>query len=147
MRVCVRVCVRVYVCVCVCCVDIVTLKHTLHYCIPSPLLSPYVAVVLVEASSSLPTKLLTRSHITNSHPLSCLTPPFLSKCPSFLFLPPPLRQVLPVSALQGEGLEGVWSTMMEYKTAMETVGLFDEKRRSQRDVWMWSYVEEELLKR
>lgn len=61
--------------------------------------------------------------------------------------PLPHPQVLPVSSIQGEGLERVWSTIMEYKTAMETAGLFDEKRRSQRDAWVWSYVDEELLRR
>ena len=55
--------------------------------------------------------------------------------------------MLPVSAIQGEGLEGVWSTIAEYRTTMETAGLFVEKRRNQRDAWMWSYVEEELLQR
>jgi LAO/AO transport system kinase len=50
-----------------------------------------------------------------------------------------------VSALTGEGLEALWTLVEEHRAILQTSGDLEMLRRAQRERWMWSLVEEELL--
>lgn len=53
--------------------------------------------------------------------------------------------VVTMSGLKGEGLETLWEHIERHRTALQEVGEWDEKRRSQQLRWMWSIVEDRLL--
>ena len=46
----------------------------------------------------------------------------------------------------GEGVEEVWDTMQQFRTVMEDTGELETRRRKQHLRWMWSYVEERLVR-
>ena len=50
-----------------------------------------------------------------------------------------------VSARTGEGLDELWSSLLEHRAALDGAGLLEERRRLQRVRWMWNRIEEELL--
>ena len=50
-----------------------------------------------------------------------------------------------VSALTGDGIEALWALIEEHHAALEKSGDLKVLRRDQRERWMWSLVEEELL--
>ena len=50
--------------------------------------------------------------------------------------------VLTVSALQGLGMDVVWRTVSEHRTALETVGELTSKRHQQQQAWLWSMLRE-----
>lgn len=50
------------------------------------------------------------------------------------------------SAVSGEGVDKVWSTMTEFRNIMEESGELEDRRRNQHLRWMWSYVEERLVR-
>jgi len=50
------------------------------------------------------------------------------------------------SAVSGEGVPEVWSTMQKFKTVMEESGELESRRRDQHLRWMWGYVEERLIR-
>merc|ERR1719264_834810 len=50
------------------------------------------------------------------------------------------------SAVSGEGVDKVWSTMTEFRSIMEESGELEDRRRNQHLRWMWSYVEERLVR-
>jgi len=50
------------------------------------------------------------------------------------------------SAVSGEGVQEVWSTMQKFKTVMEESGELESRRRNQHLRWMWGYVEERLIR-
>ena len=57
-----------------------------------------------------------------------------------------LYQVQLCSAVSGEGVDKVWSTMTEFRNIMEESGELENRRRNQHLRWMWSYVEERLVR-
>lgn len=57
-----------------------------------------------------------------------------------------LYQVQLCSAVSGEGVDKVWDTMAEFRTIMEESGELENRRRNQHLRWMWSYVEERLVR-
>ena len=57
-----------------------------------------------------------------------------------------LHQVQLCSAVSGEGVDKVWSTMTEFRNIMEESGELENRRRNQHLRWMWSYVEEKLVR-
>ena len=57
-----------------------------------------------------------------------------------------LCQVQLCSAVSGEGVDKVWSTMTEFRNIMEGSGELENRRRNQHLRWMWSYVEERLVR-
>ena len=50
--------------------------------------------------------------------------------------------VLTVSALQGLGMDVVWRTVSEHRTALDTVGELTSKRHQQQQAWLWSMLRE-----
>ena len=48
--------------------------------------------------------------------------------------------------MSGEGVDKVWSTMTEFRNIMEKTGELEDRRRRQHLRWMWSYVEERLVR-
>ena len=54
--------------------------------------------------------------------------------------------VLACSAATGEGVDEVWSTVTRHRLAAQESGQFDARRAEQRQRWMWSMVERELLR-
>jgi len=65
------------------------------------------------------------------------------------FMPPKYAswrpQVGMISSLTGDGLDGLWELMLEFKTAMNESGELQQKRESQREIQMWSQIENQLL--
>ena len=43
-------------------------------------------------------------------------------------------------------MDKVWSTMTEFRNIMEESGELEDRRRNQHLRWMWSYVEERLVR-
>ncbi len=52
--------------------------------------------------------------------------------------------VLLCSALQQQGIDAAWQTVMAYRQAMKASGEFDNKRRLQATDWMWTLVMNDL---
>merc|ERR1719495_1005968 len=50
------------------------------------------------------------------------------------------------SALTGDGVDEVWSTMEKFKEVMDDCGEMETRRKEQHLRWMWSYVEEKLVR-
>lgn len=55
--------------------------------------------------------------------------------------------VLTMSALEGDGIEKFWESIVEHRDAMVSAGRFDENRADQQIKWMWSMVHETILQR
>jgi LAO/AO transport system kinase len=52
--------------------------------------------------------------------------------------------VLLCSALQREGVDAVWATIVAYRDAMQQSGEFQEKRALQNSDWMWTLLMDDL---
>ena len=50
-----------------------------------------------------------------------------------------------MSSLTGDGLEDVWGAMQKFDEIMAESGNKLEKRASQRQKWMWAYINSRLL--
>ena len=50
-----------------------------------------------------------------------------------------------VSALEGGGIDELWSTVEEFRTTLDTAGELDRRRAEQAREWMWSEVSESLM--
>ena len=50
------------------------------------------------------------------------------------------------SSLEGDGVGKVWEVMAEFRGKMEESGELEARRRRQHLRWMWSYVEERLVR-
>ncbi len=50
-----------------------------------------------------------------------------------------------VSALTGDGLDGLWQLVLDHRVALGESGEREEARRAELVRWMWSLVEEKLL--
>lgn len=54
-------------------------------------------------------------------------------------------RTLCVSALTGEGIDELWSTIEAHRAALEAAGELETQRNAQAERWMWSLVEERLM--
>jgi LAO/AO transport system kinase len=55
--------------------------------------------------------------------------------------------VLTMSALEGTGLEEMWTTVLKHRQVLTDAGEFDARRRTQQVEWMWSMVRDAVLDR
>jgi LAO/AO transport system kinase len=55
--------------------------------------------------------------------------------------------VLQCSALNGQGVAGIWETARKFCALMQRNGTFEQRRSAQALRWMWHEVSEELLER
>ncbi len=55
-------------------------------------------------------------------------------------------QILRCSALEKKGMDTVWKSAKNYRKALLDSGEWEEQRQDQTEKWMWSLVEEGLLK-
>jgi len=53
--------------------------------------------------------------------------------------------VLTLSAACHEGVEELWQTVLRHRACMQKTGDFEERRRQQRLIWMWTTLEDRLL--
>jgi LAO/AO transport system kinase len=56
-------------------------------------------------------------------------------------------RVLPVSSLNGTGIDRVWDAIGEHGAAVRAAGELDRRRARQATAWMWSEVHDELAAR
>jgi LAO/AO transport system kinase len=54
--------------------------------------------------------------------------------------------VLMVSSLHDQGLDALWSKVLEHRAWLEQSGELERKRRRQLQGWMWSMVDERVLR-
>jgi LAO/AO transport system kinase len=54
-------------------------------------------------------------------------------------------RVVLVSALEGTGIEELWSTVEEFRSTLGATGELDRRRAEQAREWMWSEVSESLM--
>ena len=52
-----------------------------------------------------------------------------------------------VSGLSGDGLPELWQAVLDHRAALEESGRLQTQRREQQRGWMWSMIEERLLRR
>jgi len=55
-------------------------------------------------------------------------------------------RTLMVSGLQGEGLDALWQAVLDHREALEASGALATLRAEQQRRWMWSMIEERLLR-
>jgi LAO/AO transport system kinase len=55
-------------------------------------------------------------------------------------------QVLAASAKTGEGIDAVWQMVLAQREALGATGEAEQRRREQARAWMWSLVEQGLLR-
>ncbi len=55
--------------------------------------------------------------------------------------------VVTVSALEGRGMDTVWSIVQEHRRRLGQAGELDRKRRAQQQSWFWSTLEDGLKRR
>src|SRR6184192_3007677 len=55
--------------------------------------------------------------------------------------------VLTYSALTGAGIDALWQTILDHRTAMNASGEFAARRRQQQVKWMWSMLEQRMIAR
>lgn len=55
--------------------------------------------------------------------------------------------VLTMSALEGAGLEDLWTTVLKHREVLTEAGEFESRRRSQQVEWTWSMVRAAVLDR
>ncbi|KAJ8335700.1 hypothetical protein SKAU_G00390420 [Synaphobranchus kaupii] len=55
-------------------------------------------------------------------------------------------KVARVSSRTGEGVPELWARMREFQAAMLSSGELGRRRRSQQKVWMWSLIQENVLR-
>ena len=54
-------------------------------------------------------------------------------------------RVVLVSALEGAGIDDLWSTVEEFRSTLDTAGELGRRRAEQAREWMWSEVSESLM--
>jgi LAO/AO transport system kinase len=54
-------------------------------------------------------------------------------------------RVVLVSALEGSGIDELWSTVDEFRSTLDATGELDRRRAEQAREWMWSEVSESLM--
>lgn len=55
--------------------------------------------------------------------------------------------VLTMSAIEGTGLDDFWNTVLRHQQVLTDAGEFAEKRRRQQVDWMWTMVNDQMLRR
>ncbi|MCZ4079774.1 methylmalonyl Co-A mutase-associated GTPase MeaB [Rhodococcus sp. H36-A4] len=55
--------------------------------------------------------------------------------------------VLTISAIEGTGLDEFWNTVLRHQQVLTDAGEFAEKRRRQQVDWMWTMVNDQMLRR
>lgn len=55
--------------------------------------------------------------------------------------------VLTISAIEGTGLDEFWNTVLRHQQVLADAGEFAEKRRRQQVDWMWTMVNDQMLRR
>jgi LAO/AO transport system kinase len=55
--------------------------------------------------------------------------------------------VVTYSALTGDGIAGLWNTVLDHRTRMSATGEFAARRRAQQVKWMWAMVEDRVYAR
>ncbi|BBY42786.1 methylmalonyl Co-A mutase-associated GTPase MeaB [Mycolicibacterium celeriflavum] len=55
--------------------------------------------------------------------------------------------VLTMSALEGSGLEELWTTVLKHREVLTEAGEFESRRRTQQVEWTWSMVRDAVLDR
>lgn len=55
--------------------------------------------------------------------------------------------VLTISAIEGTGLDDFWNTVLRHQQVLTDAGEFAEKRRRQQVDWMWTMVNDQMLRR
>ena len=55
-------------------------------------------------------------------------------------------QILRGSALEKQGIDKIWEAVNNFRESMKNSGEWEQQRRSQYEKWMWTLVEEGLLK-
>ncbi|QCB51117.1 methylmalonyl Co-A mutase-associated GTPase MeaB [Rhodococcus sp. PAMC28707] len=55
--------------------------------------------------------------------------------------------VLTISAIEGTGLDEFWNTVLRHRQVLTDAGEFAEKRRRQQVDWMWTMVNDQMLRR
>src|SRR5207302_1971452 len=53
--------------------------------------------------------------------------------------------VVTYSALNGDGIEQLWSNILQHRVRMRQAGEFEARRRQQQVKWMWSMLEDRLF--
>lgn len=53
-------------------------------------------------------------------------------------------EVIEISGLTGQGLEGFWDSVQRFKTRQQDTGAWQQRRREQAGAWMWSLIESGL---
>ena len=53
--------------------------------------------------------------------------------------------VLKLSAIKGDGIDAFWQTVQAEITQRRNSGVFDARRRAQREAWLWDIVQARLL--
>jgi LAO/AO transport system kinase len=51
-------------------------------------------------------------------------------------------RAMTVSALEGQGIQEIWQTVLEHHELMQESGAFDERRRAQSRAWLWKLLED-----
>jgi LAO/AO transport system kinase len=51
-------------------------------------------------------------------------------------------RAMTVSALEGQGIQEIWQTVLEHHALMQASGAFDERRRAQSRAWLWKLLED-----
>ena len=55
-------------------------------------------------------------------------------------------QILRSSALEKKGIDKIWEAVNNFRESLKNSGEWEKQRRSQYEKWMWTLVEEGLLK-
>jgi len=55
--------------------------------------------------------------------------------------------VIQISALQGQGVDGFWASVLEFKALQTANGRFASRRQSQALAWMWERIDAGLKQR
>jgi LAO/AO transport system kinase len=55
--------------------------------------------------------------------------------------------VVTYSALAETGVEAIWTHVLDHRARMRAAGEFDSRRREQQVKWMWSMLEDRLMRR
>jgi len=50
------------------------------------------------------------------------------------------------SALENDGLTDIWESVLQYRSKLGETGEFDQRRQEQQRLWMWTLIEDELLR-
>src|SRR5690606_16121046 len=55
--------------------------------------------------------------------------------------------VIPLSALERQGIDEFWDAVLEFRDTMRANGVFEARRRRQAGAWMWELIDAQLRAR